>query len=266
MRRLMDAGPRWIGRALLLVTVVFLLAPAAVIAITSFSATSFIEFPPKEWGTRQYSTLASSSDWLAAIRTSFKIAIPTSLLCLAIAVPAVFAVHRTRMPGRNVLRLLSLSGLIVPISAYAVALYGIYSDLELLGTSSGLVLAHSLLGVPLVMLIASAAIVRIPVELELVAMSLGASRRRAWLGITLRLLVPALAASAILGFLMSFDEAVLVSFLGGPGLITLPKAIFDSVRFSVDAVITAIATLLMVATAMLVAIVGRLRRGGRAAS
>src|SRR5690606_33522771 len=101
-------------------------------------------------------------------------------------------------------------------------------------------------------LITYTALLRIPRELDLVAMTLGASRLRAVIGITLRLLVPASAATAILAFLTSFDEAVFVNFLGGVGLVTLPKAIFDSVRYGVDPAITAIAgTLILLSGALL---------------
>jgi ABC-type spermidine/putrescine transport system permease subunit II len=91
-------------------------------------------------------------------------------------------------------------------------------------------------------------------------MTLGATRLQAWGGITLRLLVPAMLSGVLFAFLTSFDEAVFSSFLSGPGLVTLPKAIFDSVRLGVDPVITAIATTLMVFTAILMGLASILRR------
>jgi ABC-type spermidine/putrescine transport system permease subunit II len=238
---------------LLIFVVVFLLAPVIIVVVLSFSNTSFIAFPPQEWGMRQYETLFASSKWLAAIWMSVQLGILSSLLALAIGVPAVFALSRAKVPFGRIIRFLGLSGLIIPISAYAVALYGTFVNFGLLGTLQGLVIAHALLSVPLVLIVVGAAIDRIPAELELAAMSLGASRLRAWIGITIPLLTPALIAAFILGLVTSFDEAVFVSFLGGPGLETLPKAIFDSIRFGSDAVITAIATILVVVTATLVA-------------
>jgi ABC-type spermidine/putrescine transport system permease subunit II len=93
-------------------------------------------------------------------------------------------------------------------------------------------------------------------------MTMGAARARAWAGITARLLLPAILAAAIFAFILSFDEAVFISFLGGPGLVTLPKYIFDSVQFGVDPAITAVATLLMVVTAALMS-GATVLRGGR---
>ncbi|HRN29616.1 MAG TPA: ABC transporter permease subunit, partial [Terrimesophilobacter sp.] len=117
--------------------------------------------------------------------------------------------------------------------------------------------------VPLVLLIAGTALSRIPRELDLVAMTLGATRTRAILGITLRLLTPAIATTGILAFLTSFDEAVLVNFLGGVGLITLPKAIFDSVRYGIDPSITAIAGTLILLSALLMALRAFIERKSR---
>ncbi len=244
------------------VVVLLLFLPALLVVLLSFSGESYFAFPPGSWGFRQYTTLFGSGQWGSAIVDSFRIAIPVVIISVGLSVPAVLAIGRSRLPGRHLLLGASVFSLVVPISAYAVALYGVFSQFQLLGTWTGLVIANTLLAFPLVMVVVSAAMSRIPVELELVAMTAGASRVRAWTGITLRLLVPSILAGALLAFITSFDEAVFINFLGGPGKVTLPKAIFDSVRFGVDPVITAIATLLMAATAVLMLLALRLRRRG----
>jgi ABC-type spermidine/putrescine transport system permease subunit II len=258
--RIVDWTLGILGRAALIATLLFLLAPAIVVVILSFSDAEFISFPPPSWGARQYETLIASEMWLDTIWLSVRIAAPTALLAAAIAVPAAFAIHRTPVPGGHLLSLFGLLSLIVPISAYAVAMYGLYALLGMLGTMPGIILSHTVLAFPLVLIVTTAALSRIPRELELVAMTLGASRLRAWVGITGRLLIPALITGFVFAFLTSFDEAVFINFLGGPGLVTLPKAIFDSVRFGVDPVITAIATLLMLASVTVVGIAAWIER------
>jgi ABC-type spermidine/putrescine transport system permease subunit II len=248
------------GRLTVLAGLAFLLLPAIVVVLLSFSDAEFISFPPPTWGVRQYASLAQSDAWLDAILLSVRLAVPTAVLSTLIAVPAAYAIHRTPLPGGQLLGFLGLISLIVPISAYAVALYGVYAWLGLLGTAPSIVLAHTVLAFPLVLIVTSAALNRIPRELELVAMTLGASRPQAWVGITGRLLLPALVTGFVFAFLASFDEAVFINFLGGPGLVTLPKAIFDSVRFGIDPVITAIATLLMLASASVVGAAALLER------
>jgi putative spermidine/putrescine transport system permease protein len=239
-----------------------LLLPALLVVVLSFSGDSVFAFPPHSWGLRQYRTLFEQAKWGEALWLSVRIAVPAVLLSVAISVPAVLAIHRSRLPGREVLQAAGVTSLIIPISAYAVAMYGVFVQLHLLGTMLGLIIANTVLSLPLVLLVVSAALSRIPVELELAAMTAGASRTRAWSGVTLRLLAPAILAGSVLAFITSFDEAVFINFLGGPGQTTLPKAVFDSVRFGVDPVITAIATLLIVATSLLMLLALRLRRTG----
>ncbi|MQA05906.1 MAG: ABC transporter permease subunit [Streptosporangiales bacterium] len=252
-----------VSRIVVAVFVAFLLVPVMLVIALSFSGTTFIQFPPKSWGWRQYSALVQSEYWLEAIRLSAIIAAATAIVSTVIALMACFAIFRTRMLGGQVLRVAGVTPLIIPVAAYGVALYGLFSRLDLIGSTVGLVVAHTLLSMPLAVVILGASMEQISPELEYVAMSLGASRARAWAGITMRLLAPAIGASLVFCFVSSFDEAVLVNFLGGGVLVTLPKAIFDSVRFGVDALITAAATLLIVATAGLMAVAGRWQKAVR---
>lgn len=244
------------------VVLVFLLLPAVMIIILSFSNDSNLAFPPNSWGLGQYEALFKSDYWMSAVGMSFVIAIPTAVLCVAVGVPAALALERSRMRGKGALWALGVAPLVLPGVAYAVALYTFYIDARLIGTIPGVVLAESMLAMPFVIIIVAAGLRRIPQELELVAMSLGASTMRATWGITLRLLAPSIAASTLLAFMVAFDEAVLVTFLGGGEIITLPKATYDSVRDGLDPVITAIASLLMVFTGLLLLVTTKLRGEG----
>jgi ABC-type spermidine/putrescine transport system permease subunit II len=262
------AGAGWIvdraflalGRALLLLVVIFLIVPALVIVVSSFSTASFMQFPPHEWGLRQYEALFASSMWLETISVSFIVAVPTAIIATVVGLFGVLALHRTALPGAAIIRALAVSSLIIPISAYALALYGLFLELDLVGSYVGVILADSVQGAALSVLIMGASIERIPRELELVAMTLGASRIRASIGITVKLMRPAIITAVIFAFLSSFDEATIINFLAGATVMTLPKAIFDSVQFGTDPLITAIGTLLMAMTVGLVlvtAVVGR---------
>jgi ABC-type spermidine/putrescine transport system permease subunit II len=245
-----------LGRLLVGAVAVAMLAPAAMVVVLSFSGERFFDFPPRTWGLRQYRVLLEDPRWGEALWLSVKIAAPVALLSALVAVPTLIAVHRSKLPGRGALQIAGLTGLVLPISAYAVAMYGVFAQVGLLGTYAGLVLANLTLALPVMLLVAGAAMTRIPVELELAAMVAGASRARAWLGVTVRLLRPAILAGGVLAFVASFDEAVFINFLGGPEQETLPKAILDSVRYGLDPVVTAIATLLIVGTsaAMILAV------------
>jgi ABC-type spermidine/putrescine transport system permease subunit II len=241
----------WLSRIFVGIVIVLMLVPVAVVTVLSFSNETFLQFPPHHWGFRQYSAFFGSPYWVDAVKKSFEIGIPVALLATAIGIPAVLALNRTNLPFRGALQSMGLAPLVIPGVAYAMAMYTFYAQIHLLGKSIGLIMAHTILALPFIVIITGAAISRIPRELELVAMTLGASRFRAVTGITLRLLWPAIAASFIFAFLTSFDEAVFVNFVGGPGLITLPKAIYDSVLTGIDPLITAIATVLMAGTGII---------------
>lgn len=248
------------GGAVVSATTLLLLIPAALVAVLSFSNDAFFDFPPHAWGLRQYRTLFGDPRWGSALGLSIEIAVPVALLAALIVVPTLLAVHRSRLPGRTALQAAGVTGIIIPISAYAVAMYGVFAQIGLLGTYIGLVLANLTLAVPVMLLVTGGAMSRVPAELELAAMVAGASRMQAWLGVTIRLLAPAILAGAVLAFMTSLDEAVFINFLGGPGQETLPKAILDSVRYGLDPVITAIATLLMIATSIAMGISAQLAR------
>jgi ABC-type spermidine/putrescine transport system permease subunit II len=258
--RVADATTKWLGRVLVGVAIAFLLVPAIAIAIMSFSNDPRVSFPPREWGLDRYVAVFTSGKWGAPTLLSTEIAIWTAVGCLLIALPLVLALRRGRFPGRGVLEGIAIAPLIIPVSAYAVGMYAVFAQLDLLGEKPGIVLAHIVHGLPLVVIVLGTSLDQIKPDLELAAMTMGASRARAWAGVTLRLLSPSIVAAFLFGFISSFDEAVFITFLGGPGLVTLPKYIFDSVQYSVDPAITAMATLLMLATTALMLLGTALRK------
>lgn len=237
--------------AVRLLIIIFMLSPALLITILSFSNESILTFPPRSWSFHQYAQFFGSGYWTGAVLKSVLIAIPASLGCLLIGVPAAFALNRTQFVGKGLLTGIGLAPIILPGVSYAIAMYVFFLQIGILGSLVGLIFVHITLSIPFVIVIVGAAIARIPPELELVAMTLGASRRRAMVGITLRLLRPAIAATFIFCFIHSFDEATFVNFIGSTENITLPKAIFDSILTGLDPRITAISTLLMVATGVI---------------
>lgn len=243
------------------VAIVFLVAPAILVVVLSFSGHESLIFPPDRWGLRQYQALFASDYWLGSLGQSFLVAIPAALIATGIGVPAALALERSRIKGKSLLRALGVAPIVLPGAAYAVALYLFYAQAHILGRLWSVILAEVTLALPFVILVVGVGLRRIPPDLELVAMSLGASRHRATVGITLRLLLPSIAASAVLAFVTVFDEVVLVNFLGNGEVITLPKAIYDSFRNGTDPLITAIASLLMVLTGALMLTAARLRRG-----
>lgn len=238
----------------------FMLLPAVTVLVMSFSNNPQLTFPPTRFGVRQYLAFFSSPRWIGNIVTSFEVAVPACVIALAVGLPVVLAVYRSRMPLKALLSALGIAPILLPGVAYAVAMYTLFVRLRVLGSIWALILADAMLVMPFIVIVLSSAIVRVPRELELAAMSLGASRRRAIGGITVRLLLPGIVAAFALAFITAFDEAVFVNFLAGDGITTLPKGVFNSLRTGLDPVITAIASVFMVLTALVLVVVAWLRR------
>jgi putative spermidine/putrescine transport system permease protein len=261
--RALDRSTSVLGLLVVGFSVAFLLVPAVLIAVLSFAADDRVVFPPRTWGLDRYVDVFTSGKWGGPTVLSLEIGLASALLAVLIALPLVFALKRSTLSGRGVLEGLAVAPLVIPISAYAVGLYAVFAQLDLLGAKPGIVLAHTVHALPLVVIVLSTSLEQVKPDLELAAMTMGATRRRAWFGITLRLMMPAVIAAALFGFVTSFDEAVLITFLGGAGLVTLPKYIFDSVQYAVDPAITAIATLLMLATTAVMLLATMLRKETR---
>lgn len=239
---------------------VFLFVPVVAIVVLSFSADELLVFPPGQWGFDRYEAFFGSETWVTAVWESLKIGVAAASLALVAGLSLVLAIYRTNLPFKDVLQAVGIGPLVLPRVAYAVALYTFFIQIDLIGKGVGLMLAHAALGIPFVILIVGPAIGRIPVDLEFVAMSLGASRARAIVGVTLRLLLPSIAGAYILAFVVSFDDAIFAVFLSGPEFTTLPKAIYNTVKTGLEPLITAIATLLMVATGIVLSAATFLRR------
>jgi ABC-type spermidine/putrescine transport system permease subunit II len=149
--------------------------------------------------------------------------------------------------------------MVVPVIVLALALYALFARLGLIGRPAGLLLAHTVLAVPVVIVIVGAAFRRADAGIELAARACGASFLRAFWSVSLPSVRPALISAGAFAFLTSFDEVVLALFLGGPGATTLPKRIWEAVKFELDPSLTAISSLLVGLTliALLVAELGR---------
>jgi ABC-type spermidine/putrescine transport system permease subunit II len=245
-----------------LLVVVFLLAPILVIIIVSFDASTLFAFPPTAWSLRWYATLLQSREWREAFSLSLWLASAVAALALLLGVPAGYALARGRFRGQRAIAFFLVSPMIVPAIVLALALYVLFAPLGLIGRPAGLLLAHTVLALPVVVIIVGAQFRRADPAVELAARACGASFARAFWHVSLPAVRPAVLSAGAFAFLTSFDEVVLALFLGGPDATTLPKRIWEAVRFELDPTLTAVATLLIALTllALLIAELGRAHR------
>jgi putative spermidine/putrescine transport system permease protein len=257
------------GRALLWafgsLVIVFLLAPILVIIVVSFNHSALFSFPPTAWSLRWYEALWTSRSWREAGALSLWLALAVTAASLLLGVPAAYALARSQWRGRRFIEFVLVSPMVVPAVVLAIGLYLLFAPLRLIGTPAAIFLAHTLLALPVVIVITGAAFRRVPPATELAARACGASFLRAFWHVALPAVRPAIVSSGAFAFLTSFDEVVLVLFLGGPSTHTLPKRIWEAVKFELDPSLTAVSTLLIALTLMALA-VAELARRSRAAA
>jgi putative spermidine/putrescine transport system permease protein len=233
------------GLSLALLVALFLLLPIAIVVPMSFSTAISFEFPPPGYSLGYYAKYFTSEEWLQPTLNSFVIALGATALTMLLVVPAAFGYVRYRFRGKAFVNLLMMAPLIVPHVVSAVAYYGFLGRVRLTGTHLGVIVAHGVLAVPVAFLVITATLKGFDRNLERAAMSSGAGPLRTFLHVTLPVLRPGMLVGALFAFLSSFNEAVVVIFIGGREASTLPKKMYESIRLESDPVIAVVSTLLV---------------------
>jgi putative spermidine/putrescine transport system permease protein len=237
----------------------FVAAPLFIVVPISFSTAASLEFPPPGWGLDFYRAYFSDPRWTGPTINSLIIASTVAVLTMILVTPAAFALVRHRFGGKGAVNLLLMLPMVVPHIVMAIGYYAFLSDIGLLQTFPGVILAHTALSIPVAFLVLSASLKGLDRTLERAAMSLGASPWRAFLHVTVPVLWPGFAAAALFAFVQSFDETVVAIFVSGATTETLPRRMFDSIRMQADPVIAVVSTLLFGVVALL-AVAAMLRR------
>lgn len=243
----------------------FLCLPVLIVVPMSFSSATSLRFPPEGFSMRWYAQVFGDPRWVRAMQTSLVLALLSSTIALVLGGLAAYGLVRGRFFGRIAIQSNFVAPMIIPSVVTAVALYFALARIGWLGSFGGLLLGHTLLGVPYVVLIMSVAIRGFDSRIEDVAFTLGAS----WFTMFRRVLVPNLlpstAAAWIFAFVTSFDEVVITSFIAGTHE-TVPKRMFNDLVLQVNPSITAIATLLIAGSVALMGLAAMMVRRARLAA
>ncbi|HXJ77213.1 MAG TPA: ABC transporter permease [Candidatus Methylomirabilis sp.] len=248
------------GLSLASLVALFLLLPIAIVVPMSFSTAISFEFPPPGYSLGYYAKYFTSEEWLEPTLNSFVIALGAAALTMLLVVPAAFGYVRYRFRGRAFVNLLMMAPLIVPHVVSGLAYYGFLGRARLAGTHLGVIVAHGVLAVPVAFLVITATLKGFDRNLERAAMSAGAGPLRTFFHVTLPVLRSGMLVGALFAFLFSFNEAVVVIFIGGRQAATLPKKMYESIRLESDPVIAVVSTLLISAVVVGVLVSAFLRR------
>jgi len=239
-----------------LATIIMLLLviPTFIVIPMSFSDSQYLEFPPSSWSTRWYDVYFESSKWMKATVTSLQVGTLTMLVATPLGTMAAYALFVSGHRLAKLVFMFLITPMIVPVILIAIGAFYAYGRVGLNNTITGLVLAHTALAIPLVMIIITAALRSYDLDQERVARSLGATRLNAFFTITLPQIKFSVVTASLLSFLTSFDEVIIAIFISGGSNATLTKHMFSALRDFIDPTIAAISTIMvLISTVLLLA-------------
>ncbi|QFT57707.1 Inner membrane ABC transporter permease protein YdcV [Sulfitobacter sp. THAF37] len=246
---------------------VFLITPILVVMPLSFNAENFftftpemLRFDPEGYSLKHYRDFFNSSDWQNTLRNSLLIAPVATLLSVSFGTLAAIGLSQPHVPFRRAIMAILISPMIVPLIISAAGMYFFYSRIGLQGTYVGVVLAHAALGIPFVIITVTATLVGFDRSLTRAAANMGASPVRTFFKVQMPLILPGVISGGLFAFITSFDEVVVVLFVGSAGQKTLPWQMFIGLREQISPTILAVATLLVMISIALLTTLELLRR------
>ena len=246
--------------ALTVLVLIFLVAPILIIVPLSFSSGSFFYYPIPGFSLRWYQDFFASTFWLPSVWNSLIVGVAATALATLLGTVAALGLWRARFPGQGLILALIISPMVVPVIIVAVGVYFAFAPLGLTDGYAGLILAHTTLAVPFVVVTVLATLAGFDRTLLRAASSLGAPPLTTFRRVTLPLILPGVASGAVFAFAASFDEVVVALLIAGPGQRTLPRQMFAGINDNISLTITAAATMLIAISLGLMAVAGALRR------
>ncbi len=245
----------------------FLIAPILTIIPLSFNAENFFTFTPEMlrldpdgYSLKHYRDFFGNPDWQVPLWNSLKIAPVATFLSVALGTLAAIGLSQPHVPFRRAIMAILISPMIVPLIISAAGMYFFYSRIGLQGTYWGVVLAHAALGIPFVIITVTATLVGFDRSLTRAAANLGAGPVRTFFQVQMPLILPGVVSGGLFAFITSFDEVVVVLFVGSAGQKTLPWQMFTGLREQISPTILAAATVLIGISVVLLVTLEALRR------
>lgn len=245
----------FVSRTIAGVTAIVLVVPMIVVVGLSINGSEYVQFqlPPDEFSLKWLDEVAQSELWRQALWQSIKVAVCAATLATILATATALSIRTSRFA--RLIQTLMLLPLIVPLIVTALAIYPLWVDLGLLGSTLGLVLAHTVVAVPFAFLTVWSSVGSLDRGLEQAAASLGAGKWQILRRITLPLIAPAIVASLIVSAAMSFDEIIVSLFIASPSTQTVPVVLWSHLRENLSPTVAA-ASVFMAAINLAILVLG----------
>ncbi|MEM9125873.1 MAG: ABC transporter permease [Pseudomonadota bacterium] len=256
----------------------FLITPILVVLPLSFNAQDFFTFTPEMlrldpegYSLKHYRDFFTNNEWQRSFKNSLIIAPIATIISVSLGTLAAIGLSQSHVPGRRAIMGILISPMIVPLIISATGMFFFYSDIGrfmegTLGMNKNFVgyvkviLAHAVLGIPFVIITVTATLVGFDRSLTRAAANMGAGPVRTFFKIQMPLILPGVISGGLFAFITSFDEVVVVLFVGSASQKTLPWQMFTGLREQISPTILAVATILVVLSIALLTTVELLRR------
>lgn len=236
--------------------VLFIIVPLPLVILSSFSASSMITFPPTGFSIKWYTGIFERMEYVRSFLLSLRLSLLCVLISVSVGTLASLALARYNFRGREIIRSVFLSPLMLPAVIVGLALLRFFASIRWVATFQGILLAHLILTTAYVIRTVSSSLVGFDNSLEEAARDLGASAFYTLRKVTLPLIKPGLIVAAIFAFIVSFDETTVSIFITGGRTITLPVRIFSQLEYGLDPTVTAISSLLILMAVIALFIIG----------
>src|SRR5690349_17737442 len=203
-------------RLIVAVILLFLIAPILVIMPLSFNSEPYFSYPMPGLSLRWYEDFFTNVRWTSALKMSIIVAVSVTIVSTALGTLAALGLSRPRFPARGIIISLLISPIIVPVIISAIGMYFFYTRMGLTNSIPGIVLAHTALATPFVVITVTATLSGFDQTLTRAAASLGSNPVHSFFKITLPLILPGVISGGLFAFVTSFDEVVVVLFIASP--------------------------------------------------
>jgi putative spermidine/putrescine transport system permease protein len=245
--------PRLLGRVALLAAAAFgyavILTPLVFVCWLSFFANEIVTFPPQGYTLRWFAHIFDENNFVSGFLTSLQVGVAAMIGGLLLGIPASLVLARRRFFGREAFNTLLVLPLVVPGIVAGTAIYvfqievELATELPLLGSRAGLVLAHVMITIPWTVRLLTASLGQVDRSIEEAAQNLGATPLQTFWRVTLPAIKPGIVAAALFSFIVSFGNLEMTLFLVAPGQTTLPIAILQYLQWRIDPTIAAVSLL-----------------------
>lgn len=245
---------RILGVTMSLILAAYLILPALAVIPMAFSSGMFLQFPPPGFSTKWIVEFFTDPQWTAALTRSLIVAAIVALIAVPLGTLASYAMVRAHRRTGNSLDPILMMPMMVPV---VISGFALYLFVLLIGIEGGLwmvVLAHVGLAIPFVVTTVTASMRTFDFKLVQAARVHGANAVQAFMGVVVPVIAPGIGAATLLAIMVSLDEPVIAMFLAGDTEPTLPVKMFASITYELNPVVPVAATVLTLATFILLGI------------